>query len=80
MLLCAVAALVAIPTGLLPAATITEAATSDPYDGRHLRPDLLSVALVLVAMPLIAGAATGLVGAIRDKLRPARPDELQLID
>jgi putative ABC transport system permease protein len=73
-LLAAVAAVLAIPTALLPSASIVAAATTDRYDERHLRPDLVSVAFVLVAVPLAAWVLTAAAAAARDRLRPARPD------
>jgi hypothetical protein len=70
-LLVAVAAVIAAPTGLLPAAAIVEAATDD---GRSVRVDGVALLFVLVAAPVLVGAVVSVAAAVRDRLRPPRAD------
>lgn len=72
-LLVGAAAVVAVPTGLLPAAAIVEAATS-PGSGTSLRVDAPALLFVLVAVPVLVGALVSVAAAARDRLRPPRAD------
>ena len=72
-LLVAAAAVVAVPTGLLPAAAIVEAATA-PESQRSLHVDALAVLYVVVGAPILVAAAVSSAAAVRDRLRPPRGD------
>jgi putative ABC transport system permease protein len=70
-LLVFIAGALAVPAGLLPAAAIEAAADADRWE---LRPDVASLVLVTVVVPLLAGGATWAGGRLRTLVRPTRPD------
>src|SRR5690606_15492965 len=69
-LLVAVAVLIAIPAGLLPAAAMVEAGGA----ANELRIEVWSLAFIVVALPVAVGVVAMAGGAARDRLRPTRPD------
>ena len=74
-LLVFIAGALAVPAGLLPAATIVAATTPDAGGGDwRLRVDAPSLLLVLVVVPLVAGLVTWAGGRLRSWVRPKRPD------
>ena len=79
LLLTLIGAVLAVPTGLLPAVTVVAASTG-PADGRQLHVDLWAIAFVLVALPLATAAGAAASGRLRDTFRPPRPDSLARTD
>lgn len=76
-LLALCAALLAVPTGLLPAAAVVAAST---VDDKPFRPDLWAVLFVAVVVPLAAGGGAAVAGRLRDAVRPPRPDSFAFAD
>lgn len=74
------AAVIAVPTGMLPALVILAARADGNLDDRHVRPDYWIVLFVLVALPLAAGGAAAVVGRVADLVRPPRPDSFAFAD
>jgi predicted lysophospholipase L1 biosynthesis ABC-type transport system permease subunit len=72
-LLAFIAGALAVPAGLLPAAAVV-AAAEDRDRNWELTPDVPSIVLVLVVVPLLAGTATWVGGRLRAAVRPKRPD------
>ncbi|HYD10294.1 MAG TPA: FtsX-like permease family protein [Acidimicrobiales bacterium] len=76
VVLVAAAVLVAVPTGLVPAAAIVAADQAN----HDLRIDLWFLAFVVLALPVLVGVVAFAGGALRDRLRPARPDVFAFSD
>lgn len=74
VLLVALAGLIAVPAGLLPAAAIHAASTTSRWDQRTFAVDPVSLLFVLVLVPAVAGLLVWATGGLRDLTRPRRPD------
>ena len=74
VLLVALAGVIALPAGLLPAAAIHAASTTSAWDQRSFAVDPTSLLFVVVLVPAIAGLVVWAAGGLRDLTRPKRPD------
>jgi putative ABC transport system permease protein len=74
VLLVALAGVIALPAGLLPAAAIHSASTAGEWDQRTFAVDPASLLFVVALVPAIAGLVVWATGALRDLTRPRRPD------
>jgi putative ABC transport system permease protein len=74
VLLVALAGAIALPAGLLPAAAIHAASTTDEWDQRTFAVDPSSLLFVVVLVPAVAGLLVWAAGGLRDLTRPTRPD------
>jgi putative ABC transport system permease protein len=80
VLLVALAGVIALPAGLLPAAAIHSASTAATWDERTFAVDPTSLVFVVVLVPAIAGLVVWLAGSVRDLARPRRPDTFSFGD
>jgi hypothetical protein len=73
VLLVVLAAILAIPAGLLPAGAIWQAADSGS-SGDHFALDWPTIAFLVLVVPLATGLIVWAASRVRDLVRPARPD------
>ncbi|HEX9994721.1 MAG TPA: FtsX-like permease family protein [Acidimicrobiales bacterium] len=78
-MLVAGAGIVAVPTGLLPAAAIVEAAATGPAD-HGLQLDPVAIAWVVLVAPVAVALAVLAGAAVRDRARPPRPAVFAFVD
>lgn len=73
LLLVLTAIAVALPTALLPAASIVIAST-DRFTRYPFRPDWWALAFLVLLVPAVVGGVALAGGRLRDLVRPTRPD------